>query len=221
MFTSSIHIILLISTVLFQDNFNDGNADDWFTVGPSSYSVEGNRYHFSGGGAVNDATSYRGDLGETMSSPDYSARTDVDIDVGILGGLMVRYSENGLYNMMLVLNNASQSLNLYRWYWTSIELIDSYSLPVQAGTTYRVKFQCIGNTFSGKSWIMEEPEPEEWFVSTTDTLARNGSVALFAAGTSKTDDLVYLSCYFDNVVVTEPYPFSLAQSSWASIKTTF
>ena len=215
MLISSLHILLFISSILFQDNFNDGNADDWFTVGPSSYSVEGNRYHFSGGGAVNDATSYRGENGEVMSTADYCARTDVDIDVGTLGGLMVRYSEEGLYNMMLVLNNSSQSLNLYRWYWNSIELIDSHPLPVQTGATYRVKFQCFENTFSGKSWRIEEPEPEEWFVSTTDTLARNGAVALFSAGTSKT---VYLSCFFDNVVVEEPYPYALSQSTWAAIK---
>ncbi len=221
LFLSSLHIILFISSILFQDNFNDGTADDWFTVGPPSYSVEGNRYHFSGGGAVNDATSYRGDSGETMSTNDYCARTDVDIDVGILGGLMVRYSEEGEYNMMLVLNNSSQSLNLYRWYWTSIELIDSYSLPVQSGTTYRVKFQCVDNTFSGRAWVMEDPEPEEWFVSTTDTLSRNGAVALFAAGTSKIAKTVYLSCFFDNVVVETAEPYSLSQTTWADIKAVF
>lgn len=221
MFISSLHILLFISSILFQDNFNDGNADGWFTVGPSTYSVEGNRYHFSGGGAVNDATSYMGDSGETMSIADYSARTDVDIDVGNLGGLMVRYSEEGEYNMMLVLNHPSQSLNLYRWYWTSIELLDSYTFPVEIGTTYRVKFQCIGNTFSGKSWRIEEAEPTEWFVSATDTLSRNGAVALFAAGTSKKDNMVYLSCYYDNVVVEDPIPFALNQSSWATIKATF
>jgi len=137
--TVSFTALFLLAAVIFQDDFNDGNADGWYTVGPSNYQVQNERYHFSGGGAVNDATSYRGDTGEMMSTPDYSMCTDVEIDVGIFGGIMTRYSENGLYNMMLVLSVPHQALRLYRWHWSSIELIESYSFPVQAGTTYTIR----------------------------------------------------------------------------------
>ena len=214
----ALFIIAMVSTVLFQDDFNDGNADGWFTVGPSNYQVQDGRYHFSGGGAVNDATSYRGDSGEEMSSADYSMTTDVEIDVGIFGGMMVRYSEDGLYNLMLVLSIPHQALNMYRWHWSSIELLDSYSIPVQAGTTYTMKMQCSGNTYAGRAWLPGESEPDEWFVSTTDTLTRNGSAALFTAGTSKELTDVYLSCFFDNVLVETPEPWALTQTTWAGIK---
>ena len=67
MITTALQLAILVSTIFFQDDFNDGSAENWFTVGPSTYEVQDSRYHFSGGGAVNDATAYRGDLGETMS----------------------------------------------------------------------------------------------------------------------------------------------------------
>lgn len=218
MITTALSILTLVSTVFFQDDFNDGNADGWFTVGPSNYEVQNERYHFSGGGAVNDATSYRGDTGEVMSTPDYSMRADVEIDVGIFGGMMTRYSEDGLYNMMLVLSVPHQALNLYRWHWSSIELLESYSFPVQTGTTYTMRMQCSGNSFAGRAWLPGESEPEDWFVSATDTLSRTGAAALFSAGTSKDPTDVYLSCFYDNVTVETPEPWALSQSTWAGIK---
>lgn len=211
-------MLFLGSAVLFQDNFDDGNADGWFTVGPSSYLVQDGRYHFSGGGAVNDATSYRGETGEEMSTPDYSIRSDVEIDVGIFGGMMVRYSEDGLYNMMLVLSVPHQALNLYRWHWSSIELIESFSFLVQAGVTYSMRMQCSGETIAGRAWLPEENEPEEWFVTATDTLSRSGAAALFTAGASKESTDVSMSCFFDNVVVETPEPWALTQTSWAGVK---
>ncbi|MCK5784933.1 MAG: hypothetical protein KAH54_00085 [Candidatus Sabulitectum sp.] len=215
--TVSCTLLIILATVLFQDDFNDGTAEGWYTVGPSNYQVQDGRYHFSGGGAVNDATSYRGESGEVMSTSDYSMQADIEIDVGVFGGMMTRYWEDGEYNMMLVLSIPHQALNLYRWHWTSIVLVDSYSFPVQAGTTYTVKMQCSGDTFAGRAWLPGESEPEGWFVSVTDTLSRPGAAALFTAGTSKNTD-VYMSCFFDNAVVETPEPWSLTQNTWAGIK---
>jgi len=218
MLTGMMAILFAVSTIFFQDDFTDGDAFGWYTVGPSDYDVHEGRYHFSGGGAVNDATSYRGDEGETMSTSDYSMCADTEIDVGIFGGMMLRYSEGGEYNMMLVLSLPHQALNLYRWHWTSIELIDSYPLTVQAGTTYRMRMQCDGSSFTGRAWIPWESEPENWFVFASDTLSREGAAALFAAGTSKQVYDVYLSCFFDNVVVESSTPLMLTQTTWAGIK---
>ncbi len=78
--------------------------------------------------------------------------------------------------------------------------------------------QCSGNTFAGKAWLPSESEPEFWFVSTTDTLSRPGAAALFTAGTSKEGIDVYLSCFFDNVVVETPEPWALNSYTWAAIK---
>jgi len=206
------------SSVLFQDDFNDGNADGWYTVGPSDYEVTQGRYHFSGGGAVNDATSYRADQGESMSTPDYSMSADVSIDIGTFGGMMVRYSEDGEYNLLLVLGLPQQSLNLYRWYWSSIELLDSHAMPVTAGTDYRIRFQCQGDSFTGKAWETSDPEPDQWLVTAQDTVSRGGSAALFAAGVFKGVQDVYLSCFFDNVMVETSAPWHLEPISWAGIK---
>jgi hypothetical protein len=221
MHTAVIAVLLAASTIFFQDNFSDGTAEDWYTVGPSSFEVLDGRYHFSGGGAVNDATSYRGDAGGVMSTADYSMCTDVDIDVGIFGGMMIRYSEDGQYNMMLVLSLPHQALNLYRWYFTSIELVDSYPFTVESGITYRMRMQCSGNSFTGRAWLPEESEPYTWFVSASDTLTRPGAAALFSAGTSKHSQDIYMSCFFDNVVVESPEPWALAQTTWAWIKSLY
>lgn len=214
-------LFLTLLSVFFQDDFNDGNDDGWYTVGPSVFAVEDGRYHFSGGGAINDATSYRGDLGEVMSVTDYSMIADVEIDVGTFGGMMVRYRENGAYNLLLVLSLPGQSLNLYRWYFSSIELIDSHPMTVSPDTPLRVRFQCSGNQFAGRAWTMGEAEPEEWFVTAADTLSEPGSAALFSAGVYKGDSRVYMSCYFDNALVEDPEPWSLRSNTWGILKTLF
>ncbi len=211
-------VLAAFSSVFFQDDFNDGSADGWFTVGPSNYMVEEGRYHFSGGGAVNDATSYRGDLGEWMSTADYSMVSDLEIDVGTFGGMLLRYDKDGGYNLMLVLGVPQQKLILYRWHFTYIEQLDSHPMPVEEGKTYRIRFQCQGDSFAGRAWEPGEEEPEDWFVSATDTLSRPGAAALFAAGVFKGDERVYLSCYFDNVTVETPEPWRLSQVTWAGIK---
>ncbi len=211
-------IIFAASTVLFQDDFNDGNADGWFTKGAFTYQVLDGRYHFSGGESGNNPTSYRGDTGMEMSTPDYSVMMDAEIEVGILIGIMARYREDGLYNIMLVLSIPSQSLNLYRWHWSSIELLDSYPFPVQEGITYRMKMHCSGDTFAGRIWFPEEDEPELWFVTVSDTLFIPGAAALYAARAPNDPTDIYLSCFYDNVAVETPEPWAITQRTWAAIK---
>ena len=213
--------VIAFFSVFFQDDFNDGNADGWFTVGPSAFTVEDGRYHFSGGGAVNDATSYRGDAGEIMSTSDYSMVSDVAIDVGTFGGMMVRYRENCEYRLLLVLSLPAQSLNLYRWSFHSIELLDSHSMTVLENTPVRVRFQCAGNSFAGRAWTPGEAEPAEWFVSASDTLSAPGSAALFSAGVFKGNSGVSMSCFFDDVVVETPEPWSLQPAAWGTVKRLF
>ncbi len=214
-------ILTAFAAVLFQDNFSDGNADGWFQVGSSDYTVEDAQYHFYGGGAVNDATSYRGEQGETMSTQDYSLTSDVRIDVGTFGGCMVRYREDGPYNLLLVLGLPQQSLNLYRWHWNSIELLDACPMTVIEDTYYTVRFQCNGNTFSGRAWETGTSEPLEWSVWAQDTLSAPGSAALFCAGVFKEEPRVYMSCWFDNVIVEDPEPWALVPFTWTEIKTGF
>ena len=238
-------VLVAFASVLFQDDFSDGNADGWFQVGSPDYTVENSQYHFSGGGAVNDATSYRGEQGETMSTPDYSLTSDVRIDVGTFGGCMVRYRQDGPYNLLLVLGLPQQSLNLYRWHWDSIELLDSYSMTVLEDTYYTIRFQCSENTFSGRAWETGMAEPDDWQVWSQDTLSTPGAAALFCAGVFKSSgsaqdecsatfngnsfcagvfkggSRVYMSCWFDNVIVEDPEPWALIPFTWAEIKTVF
>ncbi|PIE51957.1 hypothetical protein CSA37_09270 [Candidatus Fermentibacteria bacterium] len=215
---SALIMAVLCSGVIFQDDFNDGNAEGWHEVGPSNFQVSDGWYHFWGGGAVNDATSFRADQGETMSTENYVITHDVKIDVGTFGGCMVRYREEGEYNIMLVLGLPQQKLLLYRWYWNSIELVDSQPFQVEENVSYTVCFQCSGETFSGKAWETGSPEPGQWMVTAQDTLSASGAAALFTAGVFSKDTDVSMSCYFDNVTVEDAEPSEFSQRTWAGIK---
>lgn len=222
MLMTSLSVLLCISSILFQDDFNDGNADGWFTVGTADYTVEDNKYHFTAGTGIYQAISYRGETGETMSIADYCVTVDIEPNVGLFHGLSVRYSEDAQFNLMLVLCPQEQTLHILRYSFYSLIAIDTYEMPIQAESTYRLKFQCDGTIFSGKAWDVEESEPEEWLVSTPyPPITDNGSVALFAFAYSKSPLTITLSSFFDNVVAEESIPYALTQSSWAAIKATF
>ena len=223
MLIASLSVLLCISSILFEDDFNDGNADGWFTVGAADYIVVDNKYHFMSGTEANIATSYRGETGETMSTADYCLAADIEPELGIYHGLTVRYSEGAQLNLMLVLAPGEQSLQILRVTPQSIIPLAEYEMPIQTENTYRLKFQCNETTFSGKAWAIEEPEPEDWCVSFDyPPITDNGSAGLFTfAVLVNRPSTVIMSSYFDNVVVEEPYPYSLSQSTWALIKATF
>lgn len=220
------HVVILVlaafpalsaSTVLFYDDFDDGTADGWHEVSMVEYDVVDGMYRMWGGYEENHGISFNGDSSGYMSIPDYSARIMVLPEIGTFFGMMVRFREEAPYNLMLVLGEPHQSLRLYRWHWSSIELLDYEPFDVHAGEEYWMRFETSGPDYRGRAWTGGPgEEPDEWMVSSADTLSRPGSVALFCAGLAD----VSLSCSFDDVEVTD-IPQELSPVTWASVKTSF
>ncbi len=211
-----LHIALVLTgSLLFGDDFEDGNADGWQELSMVEYTVEEGMYHFHGGYEENHGIAARAD-GDSMSTPDYAAVCLVRPEVCYFAGSMVRFDPEAPYNLMLVLSSLHQALVIIRWDWSSIELLDQASFGVSYGSDYMVRFECRGDVFRGRAWPAGETEPSGWMVQTTDPAGRPGSMALFAAGVSGAHD-VSLSCRFDDVSVTT-LQSGLTPGSWGGIK---
>src|SRR5439155_9026726 len=73
----------------------------------------------------------------------------------------------------------------------TLTIIKQIAFPALSGTSYSIRFQIIGNTFSAKVWQSNQTEPLAWTLTTTDTslqsagnagirvLTNNGSTASF------------------------------------------
>jgi hypothetical protein len=198
--------------VLFQDDFNDGDALGWHEASMVEFDVVDGMYRMYGGYEQNHGISFNGDLEGYMSVPDYSACCFLIPETGTFFGMMIRFRLDVGANIMLVLSLPHQALILFRWNWSGITLLDQTPFEALPGTGYRMRFESVGEIFRGKAWTGSE-EPEDWMVSAVDTLSQPGSVALFCAGLSD----VSLCCLFDDVVVTGS-PSALECVSWGAVK---
>jgi len=208
---------LSVSATLFYDDFNDGTADGWHEISMVEYEVVDGMYWMHGGYEENHGISFNGDAAGFMSVPDYSATCLVLPETGTFFGMMIRFREDTPYNLMLVLSEPHQSLRLYRWHWTTIEILDHQPFEVNLGQEYRIRFEVSGTDYRGRAWTDDSAdEPDWWMVSATDSLSAPGSVALFCAGLSDAS----LSCLFDDVDVTG-IPEGFNTATWAVLKTLF
>lgn len=206
----------LFGGVLFQDDFNDGNADGWHEVSMVSYDVVEGMYRMYGGYEENHGIAFNGDDDGYMSTPDHSASCRIIPETGVFFGMMCRFSEDTDYRIMLVLSHLHQQLRLYRWGAFGLDLVGSAPFTVELYEEYWLRYEVQGSSFRGRAWTGgASAEPQDWMIDAQDTLSIAGSVALFVAGLPY--DRVSLSCRFDDVVVSEP-PLPAEASTWAFIK---
>lgn len=215
-------IFVLISAaycqVLFQDDFNDGNADGWHEISMIEYDVVDGMYRMYGGYEENHGISYNGDDQGYMSTPDYSSVCRIVPQTGVFFGMLVRFSEENNYNIMIVLSMQHQSMRIYKWDWGDIYLLDDEPFAVEPDQEYWIRCEVAGEFFGGKAWTGDLwDEPDDWLVSASDTLSSPGSLALWCTGI--TSD-VSLSCMFDDVQITVPIS-ALKSSTWAEVKGAF
>jgi len=198
--------------VLFQDDFDDGDADGWHEASMCGFDVIEGMYRMYGGYEENHGISFNGDMAGYMSTPDYSTSVLVLPETGTFFGMMARFRLENPYNIMLVLDLPQQRLRLLRWNWSGITLLDQTDFTVEPWTAYMVRLEVAGSTFSGRAWTGPD-EPAFWMVSASDTLSSAGSLALFCAGVSDAS----LSCMFDDVVISQ-VPSALESRTWGFIK---
>ncbi|MEN8209852.1 MAG: hypothetical protein ABFR50_11450 [Candidatus Fermentibacteria bacterium] len=214
---------LSLGDILFEDDFNDGNADDWYEY-PTTATYQVNdslRYEMSYFGTGDDyALSCRGDVDPTtMSVEDYSVRVEV---IGHwpthFAGPEVRLSsDNTSYGFYLDWSLNYCYIGKYTTSgWTT--LTRHYSTSLKYDVSYWLRFECEGNTLRAKVWQgTVGDEPPVWLLSCVDyDFLNNGCMALGTGGNYPEWDF---NAEFDNVLVTDPLgPAALEQTTWGSIK---
>jgi hypothetical protein len=103
-------------TILFSDDFNDGNASGWTPYFDGTWYVENNEYVVSiGGGADLRGISLAGDTAWT----DYVFEVDLKADVGASKIILFRYSgENNYYSVGVI------GLELYDYYKVNLVRVE-------------------------------------------------------------------------------------------------
>lgn len=214
---------LCMAQTLFEDDFDDGDAEGWLEVvsGPVYEVNEDLRYEMSYSGSENlDAVSVSSDFFPLqMSTPDYSVLVEVLAhdpcdEMAVCARANVSGSEPTGYLAMLRFDINQVLLLRYDGTYEWI-ILDTASFQLGYEELYWVRFQCDGDSFTGKVWQgTVGDEPDEWLVMASDqTYPDPGYFGLLAAafGTGDYDG------EFDNVCVTTPV-ISLVPSTWAVIK---
>jgi len=217
----------LAQTVLFEDDFSDGNADGWTEmVTGATYLVNSAlRYEMSYYGSDSTyAFTCNGDGGTTMSDSNYSVLFQVIAYSPTKHiGINIRYMESTGSSYALYLNFHSNYYIIIRYdsFLSSTELGSSvyYSEGFDYQTPYWVRFECYGDILRAKIWEgSSTPEPENWMiVRIDDNYVNNGCIALECLNYTSMDYLVE----FDNVVVTTVVPGTLENTTWGAIKSAF
>lgn len=216
--------VLIAQTVLFEDDFSDGDADGWTEWNPDgTYEVnEDLRYQLSYPGVEDvDPVVARGDVDDIyMSTNNYSARAKIIAHSPTsYSAIGVRLSE-GLQGYVAYLRYVYNDVCIFR-HLSENSYVDIGSAAcgdLNFDEPYWLRFKCEDDLFMVKVWQGQSyEEPDEWLLIVSDaTYSNNGCMVLAAAnsGTGACD------VEFDNVQVIG-YPTSLDQSTWAGIKSGF
>lgn len=190
------------ATVLFSDNFDDGNADGWLELPLSgiSYSVVDGRYLFSGSDDVKvSGFSLNGDQSGIMSTPDYSivanVTTAVQADYSIYG----RFSSADTTGYFAYMDGREDFfVAIGRSDANGPVFLAQTPYDVQTGVEYWIRFELCGENLRAKFWTGNvTDEPADWLLTCEDNAyAEAGSIGLFTIAYT-------ISTSFDDVEVSE------------------
>ena len=217
---------------MFEDNFNDGNADGWyeFTTGipdSTSYYVESGWYHMELFGMSGTVISYNGNvedsLPHTMSVPDYHFYCKTTAYPGAehvgFGCRMLSPVESEQGYILWLRYDLPSDVVIWRHdgpssYW---ELAQT-SYPLAYGETYWVCFRLLGGLIRAKVWQGElADEPSEWLLTAYDTTYYTpGSIGMGCHGYGT--GLKHAA--FNDVMVFGPTE-ALTPTTWGAIKSSW
>ena len=217
--------VLFSQDILFEDDFNDGDALGWIIVrSEGNYFVNDSlRYDISYDGPDQvPPTVARGDSASLfMTVQDYSVLAECIPHLpSLLVGVGVMYSL-GDYGYICCLWPEGDKFYIWRLDGILEEYVDlgSANCSIDWDESYWVRFECEGDTLRANVWQDPDPEPAEWMLIVSDTTyINNGCVVLYA---TNVDGIGPAWAEFDNVVVTTISPGALEQSTWALIKSSF
>ena len=213
---------LICAEVLVEDDFNDGDADGWLEMPTgATYEVVEGRYHFYQ--ASTDtvyAGSVTGDLYGSMSVADYSVLASVEIETGLMGGLVARFdmfTGNGYLLSLLTEGGGVVSIN--RLDQGSATILGYALTEVSLEQEYWVRFEAADSLLGAKVWTGDvSDEPEAWNLTVADeTFSEPGSAGLFGLDTPGAK-AVEMDVWFDDFLVDDVLTLDLPASTWGGIK---
>lgn len=213
--------------VLFQDDFDDGNADGWWEwkggyAVNAQYEVIAGAYNLSNSGSGwIPAASHNGDQGGMMSTSDYSVRAMITPTNCYRSGLLARGTVSNFTGYLLVIIPSTNTFGISRLTTSGPVMITSMSMPLYFGETYWLHLKVEGTTISGKVWQGGEgDEPVDWMLTCTNSqYSGPGRMAVFCCNFSSKDKAL-LNVTFDEVTVFD-LESSLEVGTWAGIKSAF
>lgn len=209
------------ATVLFSDDFEDGDAAGWMQYpGPSYYVLDG-WYCFSQ--ATPDqaiAASLNGDNGGGMSVADCSFRAR-SIPVDGEFGLLIRFSIFYFHGYAVVFMPDYGGAALVRIDGLASEPVPLAVAPVALtpGQPYWIRLEAAGQLLGAKIWQgTPEDEPVSWLLLADDgSYLTAGSIGLLAMDVDSGGTAVVNSS-FDDVEVSDDLTLDLDATTWAGIK---
>jgi len=208
---------MVFSDILFSDDFNDGNAEDWTEIGSASFQVISGQYHIYGSsGCYGD--SYNGDSGGIMSVADYSFRVSVIPELCSWAGVVARH-EITEYFLLAIMPDYNLFV-LYEMNPSYPTLLDQCNFNIQNDELYWLRIEVEGGEIRGKIWTgTPEDEPFDFQLTGSHINQLNpGSIGL---GCAKSETDAALSVYYDDVEVTDELSSGQNSRTWGIIKTLF
>lgn len=170
------------------DDFQDGNATGWSTLGTTAWSVvnNGSSYVYRQTNMTGAAGAYTGNVASTDQAVEMTLRVTATLDsTDRWAGPIARYTSENSYYYMTIRENGVAELKKVQGGTPS--LLDSVPITFSTSTTYDVKLEVVGTTING--YINGQLVLEAQDAGTTVTAGRAG-VRMFKAAAEVDDVLV-------------------------------
>jgi hypothetical protein len=157
-------------SLLFSDDFNDGNDDGWSAS--SSWTMDSGQYYNQWNGLTTAGSS---------SWDDYSVRAHVKLDTSTYGGIVGRYNSSNNY-YMLEIHDSLNKFSLYKQVngsWTEIAYTNT---NIVSGTWYWLELEMDGSTLKGYL-------NDQQLISVTDSTFSAGKIGLRSGNDAHFDDV--------------------------------
>ena len=215
--------IPICAEVLLEDDFDDGDADGWLELPTgATYQVTDGRYNFlQTSSDTVYAGSVTGDLYGAMSVPDYSVLAKVEIEAGIMAGLLSRFdffSASGY--LVSLLTESGGILAINRLDQGVPEILGYTVVQIVPEQEYWVRMEVAEGQIGAKIWTGGvSQEPANWNLTVMDaTYSDAGSVGLFSMDVPE-GGVADMNAWFDDFSVEDETSLDFIGSTWGGIKT--
>lgn len=212
------------ASVLFFDDFSDGDASGWFALPTgASYSVENSWYRFQNQ-SYSDSTvavSINGDNGWTMSQPDYSVRVRCYSYSGNMG-IFLRFNWIYQKGYLCLASPGDDNAAIMRIDDASgATILAETPMSLSSGQEYWLRFEVYQDTFGLKIWQGNEgDEPSGWLLVVNDG-TYSGAASFGLYGHDDPGSPSDTNVKFTDVQVSDENSVGLDAGTWGALKASF